>query len=305
MPPRLIERLGMAIRIIKVDRATEDHWEYARRNQFWDLKQAYRLNDGDIVVFWRGGSPGKILGQATVVGDVTPLQPGSPHAWSPADSRRGQYAYRVGLADFRELPHIPVTYEQFGFRGQSPVFQVPDVTVRQFVERVGVRVSAADIAFDHIIELLDDSEWEEPTRYDEDHRVRVPVSAVIRRGAPRFRRMLRRAYGGRCAVTRTTVAGVLEAAHISPYKGDHTDRVSNGLLLRSDIHTLFDLHLLTVLPDLTVRIAPAAITEPYSAYDGVTIEAPTKRSERPAADALLNHNSACQWLHTGGDGALF
>ena len=68
----------MAIRIITVDRATEDHWEYARKNQFWDLKQAYRLNDGDIVVFWRGGSPGKILGQATVVGDVTALQP-APH----------------------------------------------------------------------------------------------------------------------------------------------------------------------------------------------------------------------------------
>ena len=292
----------MALRIIKVDRTAEEHWEYAKQNQFWDLKQAYQLNDGDTVVFWRGGSPGKILGQATVVGTVVPLDPMEPHAWSPGDSRRGQYAHRVALADFVELPQIEVTYEQFGFRGQSPVFQVPDQAVPAVVERLGVRISSAALVADHLIDLLGDLEGGEPTRYDEDHRVRVPVSAVIRRGALKFRRSLVRAYGGECAVTGTAIPGLLEAAHISPYKGDHTDHVSNGLLLlRSDIHTLFDLHLLTVLPDLTIRVAPDALSEPYTAYDGAKISVPAKRSQRPDRDVLTAHNSSCEWLRVSPD----
>ncbi len=48
------------------------------------------------------------------------------------------------------------------------------------------------------------------------------------------------AYGGRCAVTNCDIEDVLEAAHISPYNGPSTDQVYNGLLLRTDIHTLFD-----------------------------------------------------------------
>lgn len=90
---------------------------------------------------------------------------------------------------------------------------------------------------------------QEPDRYDEDLRVRVPGSLFIRRGQPRFRRLLLDAYLGRCAITGTAIPALLEAAHISRYRGDHTDRVDNGLLLRADIHTLFDLHLLTVLSE--------------------------------------------------------
>lgn len=306
MPPRLFERFGMALRIIKVDPTTEIHWEYAKRNQFWDMKQAYRLDDGDTVVFWRGGSPGKILGQATVIGDVVSLNPSEPHAWSPSDRRRGQYAYRVRLTDFVDLPQEAVTYEEFGFRGQSPVFRVPVETLHTFVDRVGARISPAELAFGEFVDALSEHE-REPTRYDEDHRVRVPASVVIRRGGAKFRRQLMRAYRGRCAVSGTAIRGVLDAAHISPYKGDHTDKTSNGLLLRTDIHTLFDLHLFTVLPDFTIQIAADAQSEPYSAYDGRRIAMPATRSQRPDSDLLRQHNEACSWLGADAvsEGALF
>lgn len=285
----------MALRIIKVDPTTEVHWEYARRNKFWDMKQAYRLDDGDTVVFWRGGSPGKILGQAKVVGEVAPLSQSEPHAWTASDRRRGQYAYRVPLADFVDLSQAEVTYEEFGFRGQSPVFRVPSDTVHEFVEQVGVRISPAELAFGQLVDALLANE-EEPTRYDEDHRVRVPASVVIRRGGAKFRRQLLRAYAGGCAVSGTAIRGVLDAAHISPYKGDHTDKVSNGLLLRTDIHTLFDVRLLTVLPDYTIRIAPDARSEPYAGYDGQQITVPAGRSHRPDPGLLRQHNQACAWL---------
>lgn len=296
----------MALRIIKVDRATEEHWEYAKRNKFWDMKQAYRLDDRDTVVFWRGGSPGKILGQATVIGEVVTLSPSEPHAWSPSDRRRGQYTRRVQLTDFVDLAQVEVTYEEFGFRGQSPVFRVPSETVHEFVDRVGVRISPAELAFGELVDALLEREAE-PTRYDEDHRVRVPASVVIRRGGAKFRRQLLRAYNGRCAVSGTAIRGVLEAAHISPYKGDQTDKISNGLLLRTDIHTLFDLQLLTVLPDFTIRIAPDALSDPYAGYNGQQIAVPAGRSQRPDSDLLRQHNEACSWLDADAvsEGALF
>ena len=119
--------------------------------------------------------------------------------------------------------------------------------------------------------------------------------------------MLLDAYQGRCAITGTGIVGLLEAAHISPYKGDHTDRVSNGLLLRADIHTLFDLHLLTVLPDLSIRVAPDALSEPYASYDGTTMNLPARRPHRPNPGVLREHNGACRWLqaHPEPDVALF
>ena len=73
-----------------------------------------------------------------------------------------------------------------------------------------------------------------------------------RRGQPDFRRRLLDAYGCKCAVTGCKIRSVLEAAHIIPH-ADGTDyEVDNGLPLRADIHTLFDLLLLTVSPDYRI-----------------------------------------------------
>lgn len=80
---------------------------------------------------------------------------------------------------------------------------------------------------------------------------------ATRRGAPKFRKALLAAYGGRCCITGCAVEGVLEAAHIRPYAGDGTNAVSNGLLLRADVHTLLDLGLLAIEPKtLTVSLHP-------------------------------------------------
>ena len=67
-----------------------------------------------------------------------------------------------------------------------------------------------------------------------------------RRGQSVFRKQLLAAYNGQCAITRCDVEDVLEAAHIISYKGEETNHIGNGLLLRADIHTLFDLGLLAV-----------------------------------------------------------
>ena len=70
-----------------------------------------------------------------------------------------------------------------------------------------------------------------------DSREKVLREINRRRGQPKFRKDLLVAYGERCAITGMDCPQALEAAHILPYRGDHTNHVKNGLLLRSDIHT--------------------------------------------------------------------
>ena len=67
-----------------------------------------------------------------------------------------------------------------------------------------------------------------------------------RRGQAKFRNILLKMYGGRCAISGCNAEDALEAAHIIPYSESPINRVENGILLRSDIHTLFDLGLLAI-----------------------------------------------------------
>jgi len=76
------------------------------------------------------------------------------------------------------------------------------------------------------------------TDNEADARDRVEKSIAVRRGQPRFREDLLAAYEGKCAITGCDAVAALEAAHITPYKGDHSHHVTNGLLLRADLHTL-------------------------------------------------------------------
>lgn len=91
--------------------------------------------------------------------------------------------------------------------------------------------------------------------------VRIPSYALVQTRPEQtyFRRRLIEMYGARCCVTGTAIADILQAAHISPhYKGGPlVNSPRNGLLLRSDIHGLFDSKLLSIDPDtMTIRLAP-------------------------------------------------
>lgn len=128
-----------------------------------------------------------------------------------------------------------------------------------------------------------------------DARVVVETKIKLRQGQPGFRRSLLAAYSGRCCITGCAVEPTLEAAHIHPYLGAHTNVVSNGLLLRADVHTLFDLRLITVRPDGEVRTAPTLAGTPYASYDRAAPRAwPAEPVDRPAS-ALASRNSTLTW----------
>lgn len=114
--------------------------------------------------------------------------------------------------------------------------------------------------------------------HQSDARERQLRAIAVRRGQQRFRRELIRAYEGRCVVTGCTVEAVLEAAHILPYRGDHTNHADNGLLLRADIHTLFDLGLLSIEPvgrELRVNLDESLLQSEYADLHGDRLELPS------------------------------
>lgn len=62
-------------------------------------------------------------------------------------------------------------------------------------------------------------------------------------------------YGHVCAFTGPQLEETLQAAHIQPYVDAQSNHVRNGLLLRADIHVLFDFGLLTLTPDLRIQVS--------------------------------------------------
>jgi predicted restriction endonuclease len=125
---------------------------------------------------------------------------------------------------------------------------------------------------------------------EKDARRKVLAAIVRRQGQAQFRRSLLKAYNGKCAVTGCPVVDVLEAAHIKPYLGPYTNSVQNGLLLRADVHTLFDLGLLRIDADrLTVALASRLIGKFQDVVEGAPLLLPVNKADWPDAEALRHH----------------
>ena len=111
-----------------------------------------------------------------------------------------------------------------------------------------------------------------------------------RQGQAEFRRKLLTAYGGRCPITDCDVESAIEAAHIIPYQGTQTNHPTNGLPLRADIHTLFDLHLLSIRPDTNeVVIAPELVGTCHQYLANRKLTLPQDPKTAPNQNALSKH----------------
>lgn len=123
----------------------------------------------------------------------------------------------------------------------------------------------------------------------DDARKRIVREIVRRQGQQGFRKKLLKSYQGCCAISGCDIESALEAAHISPYRGQHTNHVTNGILLRADLHTLFDLGLITVTPkEHKIRVSPQLKPPHYQALDGKKIKEPT---EGISDEALEEHGN--------------
>jgi hypothetical protein len=121
-------------------------------------------------------------------------------------------------------------------------------------------------------------------------RNQVIESIIRRRGHPAFRQQLLAAYEYRCAITNCNALDALEATYIVPYRGKFTHHPSNGLLLRADLHTLFDLGKMAIeTRGMTLTLADDLMESSYKILAGRPLRFPKSEEQRPSTEALDLH----------------
>lgn len=284
----------MASWVITISKDFPQHWDYARQHGVWDMPKRFPVRAGDHVYFRLAGGP--LLGQTLATSDARPLAAADEVPW---DDGREPYTTRFSFQLLSDLPRRREPWGRTaGQLSKNPVMQVPrswdspqdEAVLASYFDEVQLTPQQA----------LDDARREQILAdLDQDLRVRRLQLVALRQGQPQFRDGLLKAYDGRCAVTGTAIEAILEAAHISPFRGPQTNFVSNGLLLRADVHTLFDLYLLTVTPQGIIRVSPDLSDPGYLAYDGRGLaQTPTEETDQPGPDSLRVHNGKCVWLRS-------
>ena len=230
-------------------------------------------------------------------------------AWEAFGTRNGaptEAAMRARIEKYREAgPAAHGDYEIGCLMISQPVFFSPDEWVeqpndwerpivagksydltvgegRRIWEQCQVRVRRA--AIEPVLPFA-----EPQARYG------APVLVTPRLGQGTFRVAVTEAYGRACAVTHEHSLPVLEAAHIKPFADEGPHEVRNGLLLRSDVHRLYDRGYVTVTPDGRFEVSRRLKEDfdngkTYYALQGRQVQMPARRADRPDPELLRWHN---------------
>lgn len=119
----------------------------------------------------------------------------------------------------------------------------------------------------------------------------------VRLGQGAFRVLVTDAYSRRCSITGEKTLPVLEAAHIKPYSKSGPHFISNGLLLRSDLHKLFDSGYITITKDYRIEVSKRIKEEfqngkEYYQYHGKELVfLPQNNRDKPNELYIQWHNS--------------
>ena len=125
-----------------------------------------------------------------------------------------------------------------------------------------------------------------------------PILLRPRLGQGSFRIAVIDVYERRCAVTRERTLPALEAAHIRPFGEGGEHRIDNGLLLRRDLHALFDRGYVTVTPEMRLAVSRRIRDDfengrDYYALQGREVWRPAGPRTRPRDELLRWHNESC------------
>lgn len=153
---------------------------------------------------------------------------------------------------------------------QMSIKEIDLATIEEWlIEETGTRAILHEFASHMVAGFAPDKPVDGPVSIIDERR-RVLREISMRRGQAKFRDKLIRRYGAICQISRCSFSGLVEAAHIRPYAASSDNSAHNGLLLRSDLHTLFDLGLLSVHPKtMLVTLHPATLAAGYGSFEGV------------------------------------
>jgi hypothetical protein len=255
----------------------------------WRFAAHRKVVRGDRVYLYKQGDrPRGVFARGTVTG----VPKRNPNA------RKNERAWQVPVSfDLMVDPlHEFIVTEEELLKLPAPkhrwATQSSGITLEPAVARA-IDKQAIDVAFID----ANDSELEpfDPKNI-EDARERIRRAITLRRGQREFRFKLLNAYEGKCAVTGCALVDVLEAAHIVPYKGQQTNDVRNGVLLRTDLHTLFDCGLFSIdTKTMRVMVTPRLLKTGYRNLNGRMLRVPKDRMQRPSEAALDQHRLTCFW----------
>ena len=125
---------------------------------------------------------------------------------------------------------------------------------------------------------------------EEDNRRFAAIRQVIREGQGKFREKLISAYDGKCAGTGCPIQETLQAAHIIGYRGYRSNTVNNGVLLRADLHLLFDNSLLSIDPgNYSFAVSNRIADTEYGLLHGKQMSLPSAAELWPREDFLSAH----------------
>jgi putative restriction endonuclease len=132
--------------------------------------------------------------------------------------------------------------------------------------------------------------------YENSARYGEPMVVFPRLGQGAFRILVTDAYQRRCAITNERTLPALDAAHIKPFSVNGPNEVKNGILLRRDLHALFDKGYITITPSFNVEVSRKIKEEfengkDYYKYHGERINLPFSSMNCPSGNYLEWHNS--------------
>ncbi len=223
------------------DITPENFWRDVEKFDWseWGLSTGFKLIEpGDWVWAYFGRSVKRIYGVGRVEGPVRWRAPNSQYA----------IVIRWDRKLTNRLKNQPINYEDY----------------QQHVQSAAPRANLTTV------EVLE--AWlgdEAPSALDDARKVQFSERSVMQRlGQADFRTKLLRAYGQKCVISGCAEVGVLQAAHIRAVGqgGDHS--IHNGLILRADLHNLFDLGLVTVGNGLKIEVAASVKDRSYRKFEG-------------------------------------
>lgn len=179
-----------------------------------------------------------------------------------------------------------ITWEEYYLPAMK---QVDIMRLRQDIAN-----ESKDYEFTFVVE--DNSEPASEPNIPNDENKRQAYARRVRKGQSRFRKALITLYDSRCAFTKTNEETVLEACHIISHAKTGDNSLDNGLLLRSDIHVLFDEHLVTLANDgISVCVRQDVTAPEYSKLNNSVPEIRPTISER-YLELIRQRNSEIHWV---------
>jgi putative restriction endonuclease len=236
-------------------------------------------------------------------------------AWETFEQSNGAASYlemRRRLLHYRKISGQP--YEDFNigciilsqpfFLDESLWFPAPEwraPIIRGKAKGYELEKEAGRFIWDNLQRVWEKKKFadlEQEAHRIEEERARYGKETVIRPrlGQGSFRILVTDAYRRACAISGEHSLPALEAAHIKPFNEEGPHRVDNGLLLRSDIHRLFDRFYITVTPEYRIEVSHRLREEfkngrSYYLYQGKHLEnLPVIQEEKPSRELLQWHN---------------